>query len=70
MCCIVFDAMTAEFTNQMKEISSFFPFRKHAAKQFKQNLCSNFNIFIGFSYFCVIDIIHFISGGMSLDFKN
>ena len=59
MCCILFEAITAEFSNQMKDISSFCPFRKHAAKRFKQNLCSNFNIFSDFPNFCVIGIIQF-----------
>ena len=39
--------------------SSFFPLKKHAARQFKQNLCLHFNTFIGFPHFCVINIIHF-----------
>ena len=39
--------------------SSFLPLKKHAARQFKQNLCLNFNTFIGFPNFCVINIIHF-----------
>ena len=39
--------------------SSFFPLKKHAARQFKQNLCSHFNTFIGFPHFCVINIIQF-----------
>ena len=39
--------------------SSFFPLKKHAVKQFKQNLCSHFNTFIGFLHFCVINIIQF-----------
>ena len=39
--------------------SSFFPLKKHAAKQFKQNLCSHFNTFIGFPHFCVINVIQF-----------
>ena len=39
--------------------SSFFPLKKHAARQFKQNLCSHFNTFIGFLHFCVINIIQF-----------
>ena len=33
---------------------SFFP---HAARQFKQILCTHFNTFIGFPHFCVINII-------------
>ena len=39
--------------------SSFFSLKKHAVKQFKQNLCSYFNTFIGFFHFCVINIIQF-----------
>ena len=39
--------------------SSLFPLKKHAARQFKQNLCSHFNTFIGFLHFCVINIIQF-----------
>ena len=39
--------------------SSFFSLKKHAVKQFKQNLCSHFNTFIGFLHFCVINIIQF-----------
>ena len=39
--------------------SSFFSLKKHAVKQFKQNLCSCFNTFIGFFHFCVINIIQF-----------
>ena len=39
--------------------SSFFPLKKHAARQFKQTLCSHFNSFIGFLHFCVINIIQF-----------
>ena len=39
--------------------SSFFPLKKHAATQFKQNLYSNINTFIGFLHFCVINIIQF-----------
>ena len=39
--------------------SSFFPLKKHAARQCKQNLCLHFNTFIGFPHFCVINIIHF-----------
>ena len=39
--------------------SSFFPLKKHAARQFKQNLCSHFNTFIGFPHFCFINIIQF-----------
>ena len=37
--------------------SSFFPLKKEAAKQFKQNLCFLLNTFIGFPNFCVINII-------------
>ena len=36
--------------------SSFFPLKKHAARQLKQNVCSHFNTFIGFPQFCVIKI--------------
>ena len=32
---------------------------KHTARQFKQNLFPQFNTFIGFPYFCVINIIRF-----------
>ena len=39
--------------------SSFFQLKIHAARQFKQNLCSHFNTFIGFPHFCVINIIQF-----------
>ena len=39
--------------------SSFFLLKKHAVKKFKQNLCSHFNMFIGFLHFCVINIIQF-----------
>ena len=39
--------------------SSFFPLKKHAARKFKQNLCSHFNTFTGFPHFCVINIIQF-----------
>ena len=31
--------------------SSFFSLKKHAVKQFKQNLCSHFNTFIAFPHF-------------------
>ena len=33
--------------------SSFFPLKKHAARQFKQNLHLHFNTFIGFPNFSV-----------------
>ena len=39
--------------------SSFFPLKKHAARQFKQNLRSHFSTYIGFLQFCVINIIQF-----------
>ena len=39
--------------------SSLFPFKKHAARQFKQNLCLHFHTFIGFPHFCVFNIIQF-----------
>ena len=48
--------------------SSFFPLKKHASRQFNQSLCSHFNTFIGFSHFCVINIIQFHLGGISSDF--
>ena len=35
---------------------AFFPLKKHAARQFKQNLCSHFNTFISFPHFCVIKV--------------
>ena len=38
---------------------SFFALKKHAARQFKQNLCSQFNTFIGFLHFYVINITQF-----------
>ena len=38
---------------------SFFPLKKHAARQFKQNLCSHFNTFIDFLHFCGINTIQF-----------
>ena len=38
---------------------SFFPLEKHAARQFKQNLCLLFITFIGFPHFCVMNIILF-----------
>ena len=37
----------------------FFQLKKHAVKQFKQNLCLHINTFIGFPHFCVIKIIQF-----------
>ena len=65
------------------DFSSFFPL-KHAAKQFKQNQCSHFNIFIGFfsispqqlqqhRVICgLISVLlvssNFTSGGISSDF--
>ena len=48
--------------------SPFFPLKKDAARQFKQNLCWHFNILIGFPHFCVINIIQFHLGGISSDF--
>ena len=42
-----------------RDSSPFFPLKKHAAIQLKQNLCSNFNTFIGFPHFCFINIIQF-----------
>ena len=41
------------------ESFSIFPVKKHAVKQFKQNLCLHINTFIGFPHFCVIKIIQF-----------
>ena len=38
---------------------SFFPLKKHAARQFKQNLCSHFNTFISFPHFCVIKVEYY-----------
>ena len=47
---------------------SFFPLKKHAARQFKQNLFSHFNTFIGLPHFSVINIIQFYSGRVPSDF--
>ena len=41
------------------DFSSFFQLKKHAARQFKQNLCLHFTTFIGFPHFCVNNTIHF-----------
>ena len=48
--------------------SSFFPLKKHAARQFKQNLCSHFNTFIGFPHFVLLTSSNFTSGGILSDF--
>ena len=39
--------------------TSFIPLKKHAAKQFKHNLCWHFNTFIDFPHFCIININQF-----------
>ena len=44
-----------------QDSSSFFPHKKHAARQFKQNLCLHCNTFIGFPHFSAINIIPFHS---------
>ena len=47
--------------------SSFFPPKKHAARQFKQSLCSHFNTFKAFPISVLLTSSNFTSGRRSSD---
>ena len=48
--------------------SSFFPLKKHAVKQFKQNLCSHLTLLLAFPISVLLTSSNFTSGGISSDF--